>query len=224
VVLRPGAVAATVALLDEHDLDLVCPCPRQLAVTAAERLVQPLLQWSWLTFLPLRLAERSPRESLSAANGQLLAVRRAKHELARGFETERDFPTALALEDSRLVGEIEKMAADVTYESHAHRHHAYRRRGEYAEQLERVFALFPRERVHVLDSESYFAEPEREYAALLEFLDLEPYTPARFDRHNARPSKPMPPAAKEMLTAHYAQHEKRLTDLLGRPPRWAAGS
>ena len=30
------------------------PYPRQLAETVAERLVQPLLQWSWLTTLPLR--------------------------------------------------------------------------------------------------------------------------------------------------------------------------
>src|SRR6185436_11595038 len=80
--LRPGAIAATVALLGERDL--VCPYPRQVAGTAAERLVQPLLQWSWLTFLPLRLAERSPRPSLSAANGQLLAVRRAAYERAGG--------------------------------------------------------------------------------------------------------------------------------------------
>ena len=41
-----------------------------------ERLVQPLLQWSWLTFLPLRLAERSARPSLAAANGQFLRGRR----------------------------------------------------------------------------------------------------------------------------------------------------
>jgi hypothetical protein len=74
VVLRPRAVAATVALLRERRLDLVSPYPRQLAETAAERLVQPLLQWSWLTFLPLRLAETSGRQSLAAANGQLLAV------------------------------------------------------------------------------------------------------------------------------------------------------
>ena len=48
----------------------------------AERLVQPLLQWSILTFLPLRLAERSRRPSLAAANGQFLVVRRAAYERA----------------------------------------------------------------------------------------------------------------------------------------------
>jgi hypothetical protein len=177
-------------------------------------------------FAMQRLAERLPDVKLVAMLRD--PVERAfsayKHEYARGFETVADFGEALALEDSRLEGEIEKMAADVTYESHPHRHHAYRRRGEYADQLERVFSLFPRERVHVLDSEGYFAEPEREYAALLEFLQLEPYTPAKFDRHNARPSKPMPGDTKEQLTEHYAPHEKRLSDLLGRAPRWAGSS
>ena len=86
VVLAPDAVAATVAMLD--DLDLVCPYPRQDA-PGATRLVQPLLQWSWLTFLPLRLAERSPRPSLSAANGQLLAIRRSTYERAGGHASVR---------------------------------------------------------------------------------------------------------------------------------------
>jgi hypothetical protein len=84
VVLAPHAVAASAALLDLAGTDLVSPYPRQRAETVAERLVQPLLQWSWLTFLPLRLAERSPRPSLAAANGQLLAVRRDTYRRAGG--------------------------------------------------------------------------------------------------------------------------------------------
>ncbi len=72
--LAPHALAATAALLRGAGLDLVSPYPRQLADTSAERLLQPLLAWSWMTTLPLRLAERSPRPSLGAANGQLLAV------------------------------------------------------------------------------------------------------------------------------------------------------
>jgi hypothetical protein len=89
VVLAPHAVAATVALLDSAALDLVSPYPRQLTGTVAERLVQPLLQWSWLTFLPLRAAECSARPSLSAANGQLLAVRRAAYDRAGGHAAVR---------------------------------------------------------------------------------------------------------------------------------------
>jgi cellulose synthase/poly-beta-1,6-N-acetylglucosamine synthase-like glycosyltransferase len=74
VQLHPDAVAVTVTLLRTAGLDLICPYPRQLADGAGPRLLQPLLQWSWLTFLPLGVAERSARPSLSAANGQLLAV------------------------------------------------------------------------------------------------------------------------------------------------------
>ena len=88
VVLAPDALAATVALLERTGLDLVSPYPRQEAPGAA-RLVQPLLQWSWLTFLPLRLAERSGRPSLSAANGQLLAVRRSAYDRAGGHAAVR---------------------------------------------------------------------------------------------------------------------------------------
>ena len=84
VVLAPGAVPAAVALLEAAALDLVSPHPRQLAVTAAERLVQPLLQWSIITTLPLRVAERSRRPSLAAANGQFLVVGRAAYERAGG--------------------------------------------------------------------------------------------------------------------------------------------
>ena len=50
----------------------------------AERLVQPLVPWLWATTLPLRLAERSPRPSLAAANGQFLVLTRAGYDRAGG--------------------------------------------------------------------------------------------------------------------------------------------
>jgi hypothetical protein len=78
-----------VAVLDDAGLDLVSPWPRQLAGSAAERLVQPLQQWLWGTLLPLRLAERSPRPSLAAANGQFLVVRRAAYDRAGGHAAVR---------------------------------------------------------------------------------------------------------------------------------------
>jgi glycosyltransferase involved in cell wall biosynthesis len=74
VTVRPDALARTVGLLRSASLDLVSPYPRQLAGSAAERLVQPLLQWSWLALLPLRWAERTRRPSAAVANGQLLCV------------------------------------------------------------------------------------------------------------------------------------------------------
>lgn len=103
VVLAPTAVAATVALLEQTGLDLLSPYPRQQA-PGATGLVQPLLQWSWLTFLPLRLAERSPRPSLSAANGQLLAVRREAYDRAGGHAAVRD----AVVEDVELLRAVKR--------------------------------------------------------------------------------------------------------------------
>lgn len=99
VVLAPQAVAATVQLLRASELDLVSPYPRQLAETWSERLVQPLLQWSWLTFLPLGVAERSSRPSLSAGNGQLLAVDAEVYRRVGGHRAVR----ADVLDDVALV-------------------------------------------------------------------------------------------------------------------------
>jgi hypothetical protein len=88
--LAPHALAATVGLLRGADLDLVSPYPRQLAETTSERLLQPLLTWSWLTTLPVALVERSSRESLSAANGQLIAVDAAAYRASGGHAVVRD--------------------------------------------------------------------------------------------------------------------------------------
>jgi len=103
VVLTPFAVAATVALLEDSGLDLLSPYPRQEA-PGATALVQPLLQWSWLSFLPLRLAERSARPSLAAANGQLLAVRRTAYLRAGGHAAVRD----AVVEDVELLRSLKR--------------------------------------------------------------------------------------------------------------------
>jgi hypothetical protein len=87
--LFPDALAGAVAVLDRHRLDLVSPWPRQLTGSPAERLVQPLLQWLWATLLPLRLAERSPRPSLAAANGQFLVLTRRAYDRAGGHAAVR---------------------------------------------------------------------------------------------------------------------------------------
>jgi hypothetical protein len=75
VVLSPDAVAAAIAVLrGPRPLDLLCPWPRQVTAGIVGRLVQPLLAWSWLTTLPLRIAEGSRRPSMAVANGQFLLV------------------------------------------------------------------------------------------------------------------------------------------------------
>ncbi|NJC83527.1 glycosyltransferase [Planosporangium mesophilum] len=98
VVLAPHAVAAAVALLDE--VDLISPYPKIIG----QRLVQPLLQWSWLTFLPLRAMERSRRPSLAAAGGQFLAVKADAYAKAGGHAAVRD----RVLEDIELARAVKR--------------------------------------------------------------------------------------------------------------------
>jgi hypothetical protein len=102
VVLAPDAAVRAAALLD--DLDLVCPYPRQITSGPLQRLVQPLLQWSWLTFLPLGLAEQSANPLLAAGNGQFLAVRASSYRRCGGHAAVR----AEVLEDLALARRVKQ--------------------------------------------------------------------------------------------------------------------
>jgi hypothetical protein len=142
-----------------------------------------------------------------------------KHEYARGYEWE-SFERALELEDERMIGETGRMRADPAYESFSHRHHSYTRRGHYADQLERIFGLFPRQQVHVMDSAAFFARPAHEYRELTDFLGLRPFQPASFGQHNARPGTPMAEGTQRLLEDHFAPHNKRLAALLNWESPW----
>jgi Sulfotransferase domain len=142
-----------------------------------------------------------------------------KHEFARGFETET-FERALALEDERVEPELARMASDPNYAGFSHRHHSYRRRGFYAEQIERFNRTLGTHRVLVVDSETFFKDPMHEYRRITDFLELRPYQPARFDQWNARPGTPMLPQTQQQLVDAFAPHDAALEVMLGEPPSW----
>ena len=72
VTLEPHAVVSLVEALRCWQVDLVSAFPRQDAVTASERVCQPMVGWAWLSLLPTRLAE-DPRCTLTTiGNGQLM--------------------------------------------------------------------------------------------------------------------------------------------------------
>jgi glycosyltransferase involved in cell wall biosynthesis len=84
--LTPDAIARSVATLKSTSLDFISPYPRQIALSFGERMIQPLLQWSWLTTVPLRIAEKSSRPSMAIANGQFFVVRRIALEKIGGYK------------------------------------------------------------------------------------------------------------------------------------------
>jgi hypothetical protein len=140
------------------------------------------------------------------------------HQTGFGYETE-PFERALELEDQRVDGEIERIVTDPTYHSFAHDHYTYRARGHYAEHLERLEKIFGRDRIHVVDSDGFFADPAPAYDQVLRFLGLPLHT-ATFTPQNARPRAPMPDRIRVQLEEHFAPHDERLTAWLGHPPSW----
>jgi glycosyltransferase involved in cell wall biosynthesis len=83
--LVPRAICAAINLLIDQKLDFVSPYPKQIAKSFGERMIQPLLQWSWLSTVPLRIAEKSGRTSLAVANGQFFAVRESSLAAVAGY-------------------------------------------------------------------------------------------------------------------------------------------
>jgi glycosyltransferase involved in cell wall biosynthesis len=74
--IAPQAIAAAIVSMESWGWDFISPYPRQDATTFVERLIQPLLQWSWLSSVPLRFAENTQFTSMVIANGQFFIVRK----------------------------------------------------------------------------------------------------------------------------------------------------
>jgi hypothetical protein len=141
------------------------------------------------------------------------------HEVALGYD-DVPFEAALELEDIRLQGEVERILNDPQYVSHSHQHHAYRARGQYIEQLERLEMLFGRERIHVIDSGDFFQQPGRTYDAALEFLELPRRDYPPLEAQNVQPRRPMPESVRSALEKHFEPFDARLAKWLGRDPSW----
>lgn len=199
---------------------------RATARHAAPRGIDPITFESSPYYLFHPLASSRIAESLPGVKILVLVrdpVERAysahAHEQARGYEDET-FERALELEEERLQGEEERLLSDPDYESRAHRHQAYLRRGRYAEQLQRMSDCVGRDRVHVVDSQLFFTEPEKVFASVLAFLDLPPVGTIQFERHNARSRAPMTAALRHRLESHFTPYDEQLISWLGATPIW----
>lgn len=83
--LSATAIAAAVDSMRVHSLDFFSPYPSQVARTFSERMIQPLLQWSWLSSVPLAIAKRSSNPSFAVANGQFFAVKKSSLIQSGGY-------------------------------------------------------------------------------------------------------------------------------------------
>ena len=84
--LTPDAVSKSITLMKSAHLNFLSPYPHQIAITLGERLIQPLLQWSWMSTLVLRFSERTSFSSMAVANGQFFIVQKRALVAAGGYE------------------------------------------------------------------------------------------------------------------------------------------
>ena len=82
--LHPYAIASSITKMNKFGWDYISPYPRQISGSFLERLIQPLLQWSWLASVPLRIAEKFPNRSTTIANGQFFIVKRSAYNTSGG--------------------------------------------------------------------------------------------------------------------------------------------
>ncbi|MEI6476387.1 MAG: glycosyltransferase [Actinomycetes bacterium] len=97
--LKPHAIAASLSLMSENNFDFLSPYPLQIAKSWSERLIQPLLQWSWMSTVPLGVAQKSSNPAFAVANGQFFFVSRSSLNEIGGFESIKSY----VLEDIYLV-------------------------------------------------------------------------------------------------------------------------
>ena len=142
------------------------------------------------------------------------------------------FDEAIEAEPERLAGEVERALADPAYPARSLRLHSYAARGRYAEHLAPWIERYGRQRLLVVRAEDLFADPEATYREILRFLGLPAAMPREFRnfsypaptagggaaRAAAGSRAPEPTAAR--LRAHFAPHNRRLEDLLGRELGW----
>jgi len=84
--LSSNAISSAIRKMRSLNLDFFSAYPKQIAVTWSERFIQPLLQWSWISTVPLRIAENSHNPAFAVANGQFFVVNRHALTTVDGFE------------------------------------------------------------------------------------------------------------------------------------------
>lgn len=141
------------------------------------------------------------------------------HAVRLGLET-LSFAQALVSEDERIGGKWNRMLEEGYYDS-ALSIYSYRRSSEYAAQVRAMVELFPRERLHIVESERFFADPARELAGVQDFLGLRCCAPDRFVPLNKGNYPPLEPELRRGLETLFAPMNRQLCDLLGLRFGWA---
>ena len=142
-----------------------------------------------------------------------------QHNLRRENET-LSFPDAIQRELEMVAGEQERLEEGSIAKSRAHQGYSYLSRGQYAEQLERYFALFPSGQILIRSSEEFFSDAGRTVGQILDFLGIEPFQLDSWEVPNAGNYDRDAIPEAEFLRRYFEPHNARLYELIGRDLGW----
>ncbi|MDQ6819886.1 MAG: sulfotransferase domain-containing protein [Actinomycetota bacterium] len=171
---------------------------------------------------PQRLAGLLPDAKIIVALREPVDRAYSHFQMSRREEEEPfdSFEAAVAAEEQRLAPELARSKADPRYRSWPIGCWSYLMRSSYAEQLERWFALLPREQFHILTLEDLSAQPQETLDQVHEFLELPPHVYEGLKPLHTATYDPIDRATRAQLADYFRPMNERLYELLGRDLGW----
>jgi hypothetical protein len=131
------------------------------------------------------------------------------------------FEEAIEAEGERLTGEIERIVTTgLTPAFCPHRQFSYLTRGAYVDQLERWFAVYPREQFLIITHDDFCQSPQKVLSDILRFLNLPEYRGFCFNTGVRHHYPRMDACLRAKLREHFSADNERLEQLLGRKLNW----
>jgi hypothetical protein len=143
------------------------------------------------------------------------------HQIRKDRET-FTLDDALAAESERTDADWQNLLDDPGHTIEPARRFSYKRRSLYAEQLERWFACYDRDRFFIESSEAFFTEPAVVLQKAFAFLGVDPDVtiPDLRPRNVGLKKADSHDGSREVLAEVFAQHNERLFTLLDRRFSW----
>lgn len=143
------------------------------------------------------------------------AISHYHHNIKKAREP-LEIEEALRAENQRLAGEVERMMADPSYQSDAHKNFSYIARGLYRDQIEAWLRHFPQERFLFIRSDTFSRETETTFAEVCRFLGVKPIALPGYKPRNTGSYDAVSASCRKYLQERFFEPNSRLADLLGR--------
>lgn len=136
-----------------------------------------------------------------------------------GYET-LDFRSALEAEEDRIEAESDKLSKNPFYRSRSLAQYSYKFRGLYLNQLKPWIESFGRDRVHIIQSEEFYSDPETVYGRTLEFLNQDRWKLKLYKNRNPAKYDRIDPETRSVLVSYFEPHNKKLYEYLDTDFGW----